>query len=197
MSNYEWERGTIRLPAKIYFRFKKELWERAKEVQAHQFDLAMEFFTELKRLGKGKRNFDYEEAYSQLVKKKKQIPWGYVVRPAYIDDSTRSKILKCSEGRRRCKPQKPRKKDFAVGTLKNFHFAGGEFSIRFDDGHRIVRWNVFENNHACEVARDHPVAQKLFDMLSRVEWTRGSGGKIDGVGEGGNYVTHEYGPWIH
>lgn len=69
---------------------------------------------------------------------------------------------------------------------------------------RVVNWEVEENNHACQRARAHPVAQALFGALNRVVWTRGTGGQIVGNNEynrdntyeggGGNFVVETFGP---
>lgn len=89
----------------------------------------------------------------------------------------------------------------ATGTKFTVH-CGEEPS--FSVNGRVVTWEVPDNNHACDYGRDHPLAKKLFELLARVKWTRGSGGKIignneynrddDNEGGGGNYVVQEFGP---
>lgn len=78
---------------------------------------------------------------------------------------------------------------------------GSETTITLK-GNTVI-WDVPENNHACDHAREHPLAVALFEFLDRrVEWTSRSGGTIvgndeynredDSVGGGGNYVVREY-----
>ena len=91
-------------------------------------------------------------------------------------------------------------------TNRTTTFRCGEPLITFDRGKRSVRWEVPEGNHARDHGRNHPIAQALFKALDRVQWTRGTGGKIVGndeynrdseyEGGGGNYVIDEYGPKV-
>lgn len=104
------------------------------------------------------------------------------------------------------KPRRVVKTDIAFPTNRTTVFNCGEAEIRFDPTKKTVSWDVPDNNHACEHAREHPVAAALFDALDRVNWTRGSGGQIVGNNEynqdndyeggGANYVTSEYGPKV-
>ena len=99
--------------------------------------------------------------------------------------------------------KKPLKKDFPLATNKTRHFDLGEASISFsDDTKKTVIWDVPENNHAPERARDYSLARTFFYELGRIKWTRGSGGEITGNNEynrddyesggGANYVVSEY-----
>lgn len=79
-----------------------------------------------------------------------------------------------------------------------------DFSVGLVNETRTVVWNVPENNHARESAHAHWFAKKLFTALSRIEWTRGTGGAIVGNDEyhrdsdyedgGGNYLVLRFGP---
>lgn len=83
--------------------------------------------------------------------------------------------------------------------------------IRLPDATIVLRndshtasWEVYENNRACDHARQHPLACTFFGLLAKIEWTRGSGGTIIGndeynrdshdVGGGGNYIKETFGP---
>ena len=76
-------------------------------------------------------------------------------------------------------------------------------NVSLDLKAKTASWDVDENNHACESARRTPIGRAFFRALGRITWTRGSGGTIvgndeynregGGEGEGGHYVTGEYG----
>lgn len=103
----------------------------------------------------------------------------------WVDRSKKPKLVK---------PKKPK----AI-PLKETRYG----NVSLDLKAREATWDVGENNHACESARNTAMGRAFFDALSRVTWTRGSGGKIVGNDEynregcdegGGNYVKDEYGP---
>lgn len=80
----------------------------------------------------------------------------------------------------------------------------GDASIVLNAATKSVSWVVYENNRACEEARDHELAKVLFRALGNINWVRGSGGKIVGndeynrdscvLGACGNYLVASYGP---
>lgn len=80
---------------------------------------------------------------------------------------------------------------------------GGVHAGIFFDA-RKVSWDVWENNRTVESSRDAPLGRVFFAALSKVRWTRGSGGVITGndeanresdhAGGGANYITAGFGP---
>ena len=103
------------------------------------------------------------------------------------------------------KPKMPTKKmfNFVNGKDNSFDVGEGDASVGFNQTNKTVSWAVWENNHACDTARDTKEARLLFGLLNKVNFTRGSGGNIVGNNEynrddhneggGGNYVTASYG----
>lgn len=81
---------------------------------------------------------------------------------------------------------------------------GGEAFYYLRPDTHTVFWDVGENNHAQERAREEPNARVLFKALGKIKWGRGSGGDIIGndeynrddctAGGGGNYVVESFGP---
>jgi hypothetical protein len=69
---------------------------------------------------------------------------------------------------------------------------------------RNVTWDVPENNRAVERARNSWLATTLFPYLNTITWTRGTGGTIVGnnehnrescdIGSGANYIAISYPP---
>lgn len=89
----------------------------------------------------------------------------------------------------------------ATGKTKTFDLDGWA-SISFDKNN--VTWDVPGNSNAVEYAEKQPLRDVFFEALSKVQWTRGSGGVISGndeynqddreYGGGANYITHTFGP---
>jgi hypothetical protein len=206
MSKYEWERGTIVIPASAWPAFRRGLIEKWNADQERLFALAQTMRREVEAAAKGKRGFDRKAwLVSQIV-----YPLRDRLRASSNDESARS--LDCDEvcrllglGSATAKTRAPKRKDLKLMPISR----GGtmlldEGAITLDDAAHSVTWAVAENNHACDTARSLPMARALFAALDRVEWKRGSGGKIVGndeynrdsygEGEGSNYVTAEYGP---
>lgn len=75
-------------------------------------------------------------------------------------------------------------------TNRDTTFGDAEASVRINEKTRTLRWKVGENNHAVEHAHDSLLGRTLFDHLSKVKWTRGTGGYIRYSSE---YDTDEFG----
>jgi hypothetical protein len=81
---------------------------------------------------------------------------------------------------------------------------GGEACYILEEKDHTLIWDVPENNHAREHAREEKNAKVLFNALRNIKWVRGSGGDIvgndeyhredRGVGGGGNYLVQSFGP---
>lgn len=75
-------------------------------------------------------------------------------------------------------------------------------TISFDG--RTVTYTVPENNHQRDYADETPLVQLFYREMSRIRWTRGTGGYTVGndeynrdsrdEGGGGNYLIRAYGP---
>jgi hypothetical protein len=205
MSKYQWEAGTIIIPSKDWTSFKRTLRESHNRLQSLRFELATSLSAELKTLGRGKRNFDFEraaeEVFTSLVRGARFAPLSEEF--ADIERAVFPKPQGAQAGKLP-KPLVPKKKDFPLATSRtnSFHFA--EASITLTDKGRKFHWRVSENNRSCERAREHPMAQAAFHALGRIKWTRATGGKITGndeynregkdEGEGSNYVVEGFGP---
>jgi len=207
MSKYEWERGTIVIPAGAWSAFRRGLVEKWNADQLRLLALAVSMRTEVEKAAKGKRGFDRAAWLRQRMDAGQ---WGSSGESARSDDHEEVERLIGLRGQldgtwTATKTSAPKRKDLRLMAVSR----GGtmrldEATIHLDDATHSVTWRVSENNHACETARSLPMARALFAALDRVEWKRGSGGKIvgndeysrdsDGEGEGGNYATAEYGP---
>jgi hypothetical protein len=204
MAKNEWESGSIVIPAKEWPGFKRKLRDEHDRLQRLRLELATSLSTELKTLGRGKRNFDFEEAAEDLFQKRAVARFSPLAEESFFILKSIFPTQQGAEKPLRVKPLTPKKKDFPLATSKTFAFDCDEASITLDDKERKFRWHVSENNHAVERAHEHPLAVAAFKALDRIQWTRGTGGKITGNDEynqesrddggGANYATYRYGP---
>ena len=188
MSCYEWEQGTIKLPTKIYAKFRREYINEYNAIQLRAMDKLNAWRELVLKAATGKRGYDFQEGMKYYAN-----TYGeYIMVEALFPDD-------------RKKPLKPTRKmfNFVNGKNNSFDVDSGGAGIGFDAKSHSVSWAVHENNHAVEDARATIEAKVFFGMLSRVTWTRGSGGVIVGndeyngdnisEGGGGNYVTDRFG----
>jgi len=210
MSCYEWERGEFKLSVKAYRKFRADFIARWNESMDRAYSRACKIHSEVLHANKGKRNVNWWEA----VRDHRLYLGGYGV-PGYQSSASTleldhhhliTKSLGFKGDGAGNRPCKPKKKDFPHATRKTTAFSDGwnDGAVMFHDSVRHVVWEVCENNHACEHARASFLGRLFFDLLGKVEWTRGTGGTIVGndeysreshdVGGGGNYSKGSWGP---
>jgi hypothetical protein len=197
MSCYDWERGSVVIPAREWAGFKKSLRDAYNRQEDALFEAAGRVQGRLVEAGKGERGFNYGRA---LCDEWDREVARHVRLPRDVERISRS-ILRARSGNG---PVKPRRKDFPHASGATKVLLCGEASIVFDDKARTVTYGVSENNRAVERAREEAVVRELFRLLGRMEWTRASGGVIVGndeynqdgerAGDGGNYIVSSYGP---
>jgi len=212
MSCYEWERGTFKLSVTEYAKFKKSFMNGMKTKYEKAYEDAVAIHADILKQAKGKRNVDWyglfnanryvritHHGYFSTITEKDRDSFEIAFRSMFRKTSGSCDISK------NCRPLKPRKGDFSIKTKqKNPSFSFEEANISFDDKAHTIHWNVDENNHACETAHEHEVGKMFFQLLGKVNWTRGTGGEIIGndeynqdcdyAGGGGNLTKASYGP---
>lgn len=199
MSCYEWERGTIKLPAKEWAGFRKGLLEAWNKHQLELLARAQRAHKAIKDALKGKRGKARDEALVTAARRH----IGDLHSEAN-QDLVRL-VLEWDMQKRvyKLRSTAPKKKDLKLCPVsKDAEIYLPDAYVKFTNKTRTVTWDVPENNRARQHARDHWFARKLFAKLDRVTWTRGSGGQIvgndeynqdrDDVGGGGNYLVAEY-----
>lgn len=214
MSKDEWEAGTIVIPTAVWPAFRRSLIEKWNEDQDRLFQLAVKMRAEVEAAAKGKRGFDRRAWLEQRMDARQWGDNGESARQRDCEEVVRLLgLLPTCNGPMGAygawttptKTRAPKRKDLRVLPVsRGATLDLGEAAIKLDDEAHAVSWRVAENNHAVDCARSLPMAKALFGMLARVEWTRGSGGKIVGndeynsdsdyEGGGSNYVTAAYGP---
>jgi len=163
MSKSCWERGEIKLPSDQAVAFRHSVVKFFNQHQTSLYGTAVSLSAQLKAAGKGKRNFDFLEAFRNLMNSQRCVEADYFVieRSIFPYDEKEHKQSR--------KPKTPKKQDFKLANLsaKGVN-AGDEAGIGFKGS--VVTWGVSENNHAVERAHEHPVAREFFRLLSQVKW---------------------------
>lgn len=202
MSRNEWESGEIKLSTKEFGAFRRDMIRSYNEQQTQLFNLSSELYGRLKAAGKGRRNFDFQQ---ELQNMGQRIDSGsfHAIYDAIFPNKVVGAVGGQYQWRVSTKPSAPKKKSFAPLKQSATVIPVGEAGIGFKKETRLVVWQVSENNHAVERAREHKMGVAFFNRLGRVVWTRGTGGEIVGNDEynqdsrenggGGNYVTARYG----
>lgn len=196
MSCYEWERGEFKFSAKEYPKFRRTFVEKWNDLQRATLTRALEIrtrFLDSIKKERGLSEFELRERFWKVCENRR-IPEAEITMilrllwPSYKPDR---------------KPQTPKVKDLDIRPVsKDGLFQLEEATIRFNNKTRIVVWEVGENNHACDRAREERAAVLFFELLGKVKWTRGTGGEIIGndeyrreqefAGGGANYVKAVY-----
>lgn len=190
MSKYEWEHGTIKIPAKEWARFRSAVIEEHNRQQQIAFEEAKDLYAQAKEAIKGLRGPRRNDALQKFFDR---VEFQTVAAAFYV--------MEWSAGQRILRSTAPKKKDFPVlPKSKSCMIHLLDASIVLDNERKEMIWTVEENNHAVDDARRDPVAQVMFKMLDKMNWTRGSGGTFVGndeynqsEGDGANYVTAKYG----
>ncbi|MCC5612249.1 hypothetical protein LC612_37400 [Nostoc sp. CHAB 5834] len=218
MSKYGWERGTFKFSTTGFRDFKKNVVDAYNKQRAADFETLCKLHSALKALGKGKRNFNWNEGLQKLLDEtlpnysygfRSSVPvYNFKTIEAYSLDHYLLTKLDKEKGpfhRVPSPPVTPKKGDFKlVSVTKPEVLQVDVASVSFDVKTREVTWNVSENNHAVECARESFLGELFFKELRKVVWTRGTGGVISGndeyardsreAGDAGNYTVESFGP---
>jgi hypothetical protein len=208
MSCYEWERGEIVLPRGEWSSFRKSLIKDHNDRLMADFNRAVDIHAKITEACKGLRGKAREEKQKQALQQLTGFnaavhSWGNEKYEVYL----RMEALLFpydQETRSRSKLVLPKKKDLGLLPLTgDCTISLADASIFIRNESYTIKWVVPENNHACEHARKHPTAKKLFVLLHQVKWTRGTGGTIVGndeynrdsayEGGGANFVKDRFG----
>ena len=194
MSTYEWESGTIKIPAKEWSKFRTAIIKSSNDLRLKGFELAKILYPKIK---KAKPKNEWTGALETVLEAE---------RISFEDERyevVRRLLYKFDPDQRKQVLRRPMKSNLGLlPTSKSCNVRCGEACISLDNENKSVIWDVPENNHACDSARSHSLAKEMFRLLERITWTRGSGGTIIGndeynresdcAGGGGNYVKETF-----
>lgn len=188
MSCYEWENGEFIIPSSEWTSFKNKIRSEINELHVRQFEIAKQLYETLVTLIKVDKNLDIEStAFDEITKLRlPENPWAVKPNRNLSEHDELTVVWGIS---RYC--LKTNRKILVRPTLKIYpklgnnvtEFSNINCSVTFDNNNRKVYWQVPQNNHACDDARDTALGQILFKALGEVKWTKGTGGRIWGSDE--------------
>lgn len=202
MSCYEWEQGTLQVPASQWSKLKKALHQGVNAFLTKVLEEALHVHEVLSARPAKELRWDKLREY---VWQQTSVRSSARVAP-FVYEFLQQRYTTTPKGG--IKLLKPLKKDlpFLASTFTSIEGTlaidwGGSVSLNADK--RQLHWHVGENNHAVESAWEHPYGKVLEDALSQVDWGRSGGGCFVGndeynrddcsEGGGGNYVTKSFG----
>jgi hypothetical protein len=203
MSRYDWEKGTLKIPAKAWKPLRDGLANAFNDRQGKLYELALKLHEKLLEIKKqAKRGtFKAEQALATLIDGRANSI------SLWCEYGNEAELVKASllgpYSSRTGALLLPKKKDFPLAvSTKTTSYDAEEGTISLNHKTMELHWRVSENNHAVERARDSYMGKTMFALLDKVEWTRGSGGEFVGnddinrdnedSGGGGNYTTATY-----
>ncbi len=207
MSKYEWESGTIKLPSKDWAKFRTGLLKAWNERELGRLEKAKVAHAKLTAAIKGKRGSKRATALKAAVEARftrtEHSRWNSQSHDVDVDPEVRDMIVTPTgwgTGATYTLKPLPKKKDLKLfATSKDASMQCDDGYVAFKNATKTLVWDVSENNRAREHAHEHWFAKLVFGALSKITWTRGSGGEIVGndeynrdsrdSGGGGNYTT--------
>lgn len=188
MSRYEWERGEFSIPTAEWAGFKAKIREAMNELHVRQFEIAKKLHERLVVLAKKDKNFDVIYDGFEEIEKLRLPENQWSAKPnKNLTESDESTVVHAlaeySHKNGRYRLVRPTQKMFPKLGNNVTEFSNSCCNVVFDNNAKKVIWDVPENNHACEHARETELGKIFFKTLDEVEWTRGSGGHIWGGDE--------------
>jgi len=210
MSRYEWEKGEFKLPSAEWAGFKASIREAVNRSNTAKYEAAVKVHEQLVTSLKGKRGVDPWQAAWEIAAGM-GTGHGIYRQPTFAEDDVNDIVSavvdrKWSGNKLVAKVRKPQKKQFPQHGNNVTELRSSECSLHFDNETRTATWRVEENNHSCDRARESVLGRALFKALDKVNWTRGTGGRIwgndeynrdsgrDYEGGGASYSKESYGP---
>jgi hypothetical protein len=208
MSCNAWEAGTIKLPTAEAKKVRDTLKKAVEDRRTLLYNKAQEFWKSLPAKTKTNRSaymeaaekfaFDAGRSYrtyreAELASDLGDELYDLLVNKGWPYAGTKAQRIKQTDLAKLYGP--------CTGANPTFWIGDGSISFRG----REVSYDVADS-HGCDRPREHPISRMLWSALSKVNWTRGSGGEILGnneyneeagrgqAGGGGSYVVMSFGP---
>lgn len=198
MSRNEWEAGVIKLPSAEFAKFRQGIQDADKAHKERVFNHTQALWKSLSR----KEQTDPKALTNAAF----NYAWGprSNIEDQAVASDVQDRVTRCLNAGDR-KPRRVQAADMDYPTNRTLDFDGSDGRVTFDRDQRTVTWEVSENNHACERARNSVVGKAFFDQMEKVRWTHGTGGVIIGndeysqdeghysSGAGGSYDKNGFG----
>lgn len=192
MSTNEEEKGTLVLPTSAIIPLRRALVDAANAERKQILDLATRVHAFLKsdagkadrlaiskalkssngwtvsdrlhdvsrRMDRNAHNDDRDEVYSQVADL-------ILPHPPFPKPGEKAAPRKL---------QAPKKKDLPMLPAATWSFEGPECGVSINQERRTVSWRVERNNHAVDNAWDSALGKAFRQALSKIKWTRATGG---------------------
>lgn len=175
MSNYEWTKGRVNLPAACLATVKREFRRRHNDGIEKAYDTLKRFRLNNLTSSRPKWSAAIEAFDNQHTSGRP----GTKPRP---DVKIAMQVARSLE-----RPRAVKWEDFTLPGCSKATVTEDTFPLRSEVGDvigevvfdgRIMTWSVFEGNHAVDTFRDSPDYDFLCKVLEGIVWTRGSGGGV-------------------
>lgn len=207
MSCYEWEAGTIKIPSAEWAGTKASIREAVNKRHEALFLVAEASYKELiEKMPGFKAQVAAKTMSNHNIERK-----AYDIIDGQLETHARRSNRRVDQGDnyeifnkivvthnpKTYKPitpklRKPLKKDFPIHNGSVNHLDDGDCSVTFDNDTRSIRWDVPENNHAVDNAREGTLGKAFFGAMKKITWTRESGGQILGNDEYNRDAGRDY-----
>lgn len=163
MSNYQESRGVFTLPTAAVSKVRGGLVDILMKKELDAYERVVAFW----RKGQGKdRKYKYADLRRRDNREFDEL-WSLLEK---VFNNSYELVGLLEKG------LKPLKKDYCLTKKTQTEFGHSDLVVTFNK--REVTWRVHENNHSHDDAEESIIGRTLLGLLSRVEWTRGSGGYI-------------------
>lgn len=172
MSCYEEENGSLKLPAKQYQTVRRAVISAVEIQLQKEYDAAMALRNACKAVGIRTGRLKIERGQHKGTTLS-DLAWK-IARKYDVDSWAIQRLVSPYNTQ---KIQNPPKSYLKVKKSEtNFCFDCATLS--FDAKSKTVEWDVAENNHSVDRAREHRIGEAFWGAIRRVKWTSKTGGSI-------------------
>ena len=164
MSCYEWEGGSIKIPSKVWAKFRSKVIKYWNTIQLKEYEDLVYAFEKLKVAGKGKRGKNRKEAQvNELYRLSKgglfpRERYGYFYTSLFFgtEVANQNDYYPSSSISQRSL-SKPKKNGLDIRkTSEDQVWYIDEATLRLENSSQMLEWRVSENNRSVSRAHQNP-----------------------------------------